>query len=310
MAKRKIDGVLLLDKGHGWSSNQALQKARWLLQAEKGGHTGVLDPFATGLLPLCFGEATKFAQCMLDADKGYRATLCLGKESTTLDGEGEIRETGTAPADVSQIEAVLGQFVGPISQIPPMHSALKRDGKALYEYAREGVEIERAPRQVTIYGISLVSYAAPELVIDVDCSKGTYIRVLAQDIGRALGCGAYLTGLRRTRTAGFTLDGSISIESFEAMGMSEREALLRPADGLLAELPELVLDERQFALVSHGQRPRVPPGVLSQGEYRLYVAAEKPDNRRFIGLGEVVVTGNGCELRSKRLLADLHHPDA
>lgn len=303
MAKRKIDGVLLLDKAHGWSSNGALQKARWLLQAEKGGHTGVLDPFATGLLPLCFGEATKFAQRMLDADKGYRATLCLGRVSTTLDGEGEISESGVAPHDAAVIAVVLQQFTGPISQVPPMHSALKRDGKALYEYARAGIEVERAPRAVTIHGIELVSYQAPELVIDVHCSKGTYIRVLADDIGKALGCGAYLTGLRRTQTAGFTLAGAVDITAFEAMSMAEREALLLPADALLAELPEFVLDDAQFQLISRGQRPRI--NACPAGEYRLYAGAETTDNRRFIGLGEVVVVGDGCELRSKRLLAGL-----
>ncbi|WP_028454364.1 tRNA pseudouridine(55) synthase TruB [Chitinilyticum litopenaei] len=308
MAKRKIDGVLLLDKGHGWSSNQALQKARWLLQAEKGGHTGVLDPFATGLLPLCFGEATKFAQRMLDADKGYRATLCLGKCSTTLDGEGEISETGVAPSERAAIERVLASFLGVISQVPPMHSALKRDGKALYEYARAGIEIERQPRQITIYSIELVSYAAPELVIDVRCSKGTYIRVLADDIGRALGCGAYLTGLRRTQTAGFTLAGTVDIAAFEALEMAEREALLLPPDVLLADLPELLLDDSQFDAIRHGQRPAL--AACPVGEYRLYVTGEKPDNRRFIGLGEVVAGKQACELRSKRLLADLHHSDA
>ena len=298
MAKRKIDGVLLLDKPFGFSSNGALQKCRWLLSAEKGGHTGVLDPFATGLLPLCFGEATKFAQRMLDADKAYRATIKLGEISTTLDGEGEISKSGEVNFDEVQVRLVLDRFMGVITQIPPMYSALKFEGKALYEYARQGVEIERAARKITIYAIDLINYSEDMLVIDVRCSKGTYIRVLADDIGKALGCGAYLTGLRRTRTAGFNIDDAISLADFEALQLSERDACLLLPDILLQDLPRIDLDEGDFSRMRHGMTvDRSAP----EGEYRLYAQGENKDNARFIGLGEAAA---GL-LRPKRLLSGL-----
>lgn len=298
MAKRKIDGVLLLDKPFGFSSNGALQKCRWLLSAEKGGHTGVLDPFATGLLPLCFGEATKFAQRMLDADKAYRATIKLGEVSTTLDGEGEIRKSGEVMCDEMQVCLVLDRFLGVITQVPPMYSALKFEGKALYEYARQGVEIERAARQIEIYSLDLIDFAEDALVIDVRCSKGTYIRVLADDIGKALGCGAYLTGLRRTRTAGFSIDDAISLADFEAMEPSARDACLLPPDVLLQDLPRMDLTDAEYARMRHGMN--VDRQSL-EGEYRLYAPGETKDNARFIGLGEVAQ----AVLRPKRLLSGL-----
>ncbi|AOX99531.1 tRNA pseudouridine(55) synthase TruB [Jeongeupia sp. USM3] len=300
MAKRKIDGVLLLDKPFGITSNAALLKCRWLLSAEKGGHTGVLDPFATGLLPLCFGEATKFAQRMLDADKGYRATIRLGQVSTTLDGEGEISDSGEAPTDPALIGRVLAAFVGEIDQVPPMHSALKHQGKALYEYARQGVEIERQARRITIYSIDVVSFAGAELVIDVSCSKGTYIRTLADDIGRMLGCGAYLTGLRRTKTAGFSLEQSVSLDVYIAMSLDEREACLLPADTLVQDMPLLTLDDEEVARCRNGMSIQRSSGWSAEGLFRLYAAAESGDNARFIGLGEVACDG---VLRPKRLLA-------
>lgn len=298
MAKRKIDGVLLFDKPFGFSSNGALQKCRWLLSAEKGGHTGVLDPFATGLLPLCFGEATKFAQRMLDADKAYRATIKLGEVSTTLDGEGEISKSGEVACDEVQVRLVLDRFLGVITQVPPMYSALKFEGKALYEYARQGVEIERAARQIEIYALDLIDFADDVLVIDVRCSKGTYIRVLADDIGKALGCGAYLTGLRRTRTAGFSIDDAISLTDFEAMELSARDACLLPPDVLLQDLPRLDLTDAEYARMRHGMN--VDRQSL-EGEYRLYAPGETKDNARFIGLGEVAQ----AVLRPKRLLSGL-----
>lgn len=298
MAKRKIDGVLLLDKPFGFSSNGALQKCRWLLSAEKGGHTGVLDPFATGLLPLCFGEATKFAQRMLDADKAYRATIKLGEVSTTLDGEGEISRSGEVTCDEVQVRLVLDRFLGVITQVPPMYSALKFEGKALYEYARQGVEIERAARQIEIYALDLIDFAEDVLIVDVRCSKGTYIRVLADDIGKALGCGAYLTGLRRTRTAGFSIDDAISLADFEAMELSARDACLLPPDVLLQDLPRLDLTDAEYARMRHGMN--VDRQSL-EGEYRLYAPGETKDNARFIGLGEVAQ----AVLRPKRLLSGL-----
>ncbi|TJZ73275.1 tRNA pseudouridine(55) synthase TruB [Chitiniphilus eburneus] len=300
MAKRKIDGVLLLDKPFGISSNNALQKARWLLSAEKAGHTGVLDPFATGLLPLCFGEATKFAQRMLDADKGYRAMVRLGQVSSTLDGEGVITDSGMAPADLAPVEAVLARFRGEIEQVPPMHSALKFEGKALYEYARQGVEIERAVRRVTIYALDVLGYDAASgvLTLDVRCSKGTYIRTLADDIGRELGCGAYLTGLVRTRTAGFSLDDAIGLDAFGQLDLPQREALLLPAETLVLDLPELRCDDADTHRMLHGMTARRPD--VAPGTFRLYGSEQSTDNARFLGLGEVGADG---VLRSKRLLS-------
>ena len=198
IVRRAVHGVLLLDKPLGLSSNQALQQAKRLYRAEKAGHTGTLDPLASGLLPLCFGAATKFAQVSLDADKAYRATLVLGQRTSTGDGEGALVEERPVNVDRAAIEAACARFTGSLLQLPPMHSALKHEGRALYEYAREGVEIEREPRQVQIYGIDIVVWHDAVLVIDVRCSKGTYIRTLAEDIGAALGCGAHLGALRRT----------------------------------------------------------------------------------------------------------------
>lgn len=297
MAKRKIDGVLLLDKPFGFSSNGALQKCRWLLSAEKGGHTGVLDPFATGLLPLCFGEATKFAQRMLDADKGYRATIRMGEVSTTLDGEGEISRSGLVDFDEARLREVLATFLGEQDQVPPMHSALKFEGKSLYEYARKGEEIERAPRRITFYSLDLVSFDGDVAVVDVRCSKGTYIRVLADDLGKRLGCGAYLAGLRRTLTGGFRLEDAVTLDDYINMDLAAREALLLPADVLLADKPALHLDEVQFERIRHGMNCL----VAGEGEFRLYAPAQNGDNARFVGLGEVV----DHQLRPKRLLANL-----
>ncbi|GGP27511.1 tRNA pseudouridine(55) synthase TruB [Silvimonas amylolytica] len=301
MAKRKIDGVLLLDKPFGVSSNNALQKARWLLQAEKAGHTGVLDPFATGLLPLCFGEATKFAQRMLDADKGYRATLQLGQVSTTLDGEGGITRSGEVTCDLSQINAVLKAFTGDIEQVPPMHSALKHQGKALYEYARQGVEIERAARAVTIYSLDIVSFERDVLVLDVSCSKGTYVRTLADDIGRVLGCGAYLAGLRRTRTAGFLLDDAIGLDELGLLEMPQREARLMAPQTLVTDLPQIELSPEDTDRILHGmsvgRRAEWPDGA---GLFQLYGSPQNGHNRAFLGLGEVA---SDDVLRPKRLLA-------
>jgi len=227
----RVDGVLLLDKPGGLSSNHALQKARRLLNAAKAGHTGTLDTIATGLLALTFGEATKFSADLLNADKAYRATLMLGVTTTTGDAEGEV--TGTAPVDVEDaaIDAVLSRYVGTIEQVPPMHSALKRDGRPLYELARAGVEVERAPRQVQVHSLRCVERAGTTLVFDVECSKGTYVRVLAEDIGEALGCGAHLTGLRRTRVGPLALEGSETLERLEQLPVEASRASLRPVDG-------------------------------------------------------------------------------
>lgn len=217
---QEIDGVLLLDKQYGFSSNQSLQRVRRMLDACKGGHTGTLDPFATGLLVCCFGKATKICGTMLDADKSYTATLRFGTETDSGDLTGTVvqqAQPDANPVTREQIDAVLPQFRGPIQQIPPMHSALKRDGRPLYEYARQGIELEREPRNVVIHELRVREWDENSLVLDVDCSKGTYIRTLAQDIGRAMGCFAHLTALRRTRVGPFNLDNSITIDQLEPM---------------------------------------------------------------------------------------------
>jgi tRNA pseudouridine55 synthase len=226
--------VLLLDKPLGFSSNDALQKAKWLLRAEKAGHTGTLDPMATGVLPLCFGAATKFSQLHLDADKTYEAVAQLGVRTATGDSEGgviarcEVPEI--TPERLAQVQA---QFTGPIVQVPPMHSALKKDGKALYEYARAGVEVEREPRQVTVFALQLSLEAPDRLKIVARVSKGTYIRTLGEDIGQVLGCGAHLVALRRTATGPFDATQCLTLAELEALSESDREARLLPVESLL-----------------------------------------------------------------------------
>jgi tRNA pseudouridine55 synthase len=247
-----VDGVLLLDKPVGLSSNDALIRAKRVLNAKKAGHTGTLDPFATGLLPLCFGEATKFSQDLLEADKTYEATVHLGIMTNTGDTEGEAIETLPVDVTEAQIEAALARFRGPILQVPPMYSALKRDGKAYYEYAREGITLEREARPVTIHGLEFISYDAPMLKIRVTCSKGTYVRVLGEDIGAALGCGAHLNALRRTQVGPLTIDGMITMEALQAH--AEPLTLLAPVDALLSSFPPLELTPELAVRFLQGQR--------------------------------------------------------
>ncbi len=276
-----MDGVLLLDKPVGLSSNQALQQVKRLYMAAKAGHTGSLDPFATGLLPICLGEATKFSHFLLDADKTYQATLRLGATTTTGDTEGDIVTTAEVSVTREIMETVLRRFMGEISQIPPMYSALKHQGKALYEYARAGVEIERPPRAVTIHSIALDELADTSAVITVSCSKGTYIRTLAEDIGKALGCGAYLTQLRRLETGGFDLGQAVTLEQLESMTLEQRDARLLPADDLLQQFPAVMLDADSAYYLCRGQ-PVWKSGMVQTGYLRLYA---EPD--RFLGLGEL-----------------------
>ncbi|OYU91312.1 MAG: tRNA pseudouridine(55) synthase TruB [Burkholderiales bacterium PBB5] len=303
--RRPVHGVLLLDKPLGWSSNDALQKAKWLLRAEKAGHTGTLDPLATGLLPLCFGAATKFSQVSLDADKAYRATLNLGVTTSTADREGEVVARRPVQTDAAAIAAALVRYTGPIAQLPPMHSALKKDGKALYEYARAGITVERTPRQITVHAIDLVSWQDDELVIDVRCSKGTYIRTLAEDIGTALGCGAHLAGLRRTGSGPLTLAGAVTLEALEAMDDAQRLALLSPPDTLLADWPTVALDADNAGRFLSGNRRRVP-GLADQAAVRVYgppLAAERRPANDTPGafLGSAHITAG--ELIADRLLS-------
>jgi tRNA pseudouridine55 synthase len=264
--RRALDGVLLLDKGLGLSSNDALVRAKRLFLAQKAGHTGTLDPLASGLLPLCFGEATKFSQDLLEADKMYEATMRLGVRTSTGDAEGEVLETRAVDAGIDhlKIEAVLARFRGTISQVPPMHSALKRDGKPLYEYARAGQIVERAAREVTIHALELLGVAIPDVTFRVTCSKGTYVRTLAEDIGAALGCGAHLVALRRTGVGALTLDGAVTLEALEAMDSAERDACLHPVDALLSTFPLVRLSAAEAKRFLQGQRLRLadlPPPV-------------------------------------------------
>ena len=250
--RRRVDGVLLLDKPSGLSSNAALQRARRAFDAEKAGHTGTLDPLASGLLPLCFGEATKFAQFLLDAAKRYTATVRFGVTTTTGDAEGEVLEMRPVTLARSDVEAVLPDFTGRLSQVPPAHSALKFEGRSHYEYARAGIDVPRPPRDIEILELALVEWSAPDAVIDVTCSKGTYIRVLAEDIGQALGCGAHLAGLRRVATGGFGIADAVTLERLEAMNEVERDATLKPAAALLRDLPSLKLAAPEAARFRQG----------------------------------------------------------
>ncbi|HKB60891.1 MAG TPA: tRNA pseudouridine(55) synthase TruB [Gallionellaceae bacterium] len=258
---RQVDGVLLFDKPLTLSSNAALQKVRRLFQAEKAGHTGTLDPLATGLLPVCFGEAAKFSSGLLDAEKAYLARVKLGATSSTGDTEGEIMPTGAPMPDEAAVRAVLRQFCGDIEQIPPMHSALKHQGKPLYEYIRKGETIAREPRRVTIHELELESFSGDVMEISVRVSKGTYIRTLAEDIGHTLGCGAHLLALRRTATAWFSIGDAYTLEQLEAMSAEQRDACLLPVDSLLPEMPVLDLDAGEVRRLAQGQRIRLQCGM-------------------------------------------------
>ena len=271
-----VDGVLLLDKPVGLSSNDALIKAKRFMNAKKAGHTGTLDPFATGLLPLCFGEATKFSQDLLEADKTYDTTVHLGITTNTGDTEGEAIATKEVNVTREQIEAVLEQFRGPILQVPPMYSALKRDGKAYYEYAREGITLEREARPVTILDLKFLDYTAPFLKLSVTCSKGTYIRVLGEDIGNALGCGAHLNALRRTQVGALTMDGMVTLEDIGAH--AKPTELLAPVDALLSTFPAVKLTEELAKRFLHGQRLALGKEAVEvpaeQGRVRVYHDAQ------------------------------------
>ncbi len=291
--KRAINGVLLLDKPLGFSSNQALQKVKWLFQASKAGHTGTLDPLATGLLPVCLGEATKFAQYVTDADKTYIATIKLGATTTTGDAEGEVLRTFTVDVTPSQFSAACQQFIGEISQVPPMYSALKHEGKALYTYAREGVDIARQARLISIKSIIVDNFVADIAQISVTCSKGTYIRTLAEDIGAALNCGAHLIGLRRTETAGYLLPNAVTIEQLETMPIEARDALLLPVGSAIESLPKVILNADAVYYLMQGQ-PVWQAGKIAQGELRLY-----DENQQFLGLGFLQDDG---KIAPKRLI--------
>ncbi len=290
-----VDGVLLLDKPVTWSSNDALIKAKRLLNALKAGHTGTLDPFATGLLPLCFGEATKFSQDLLEADKTYQTVVHLGVQTTTGDTEGDV--TASMPVSVTeeQVRQILPQFIGDILQVPPMYSALKRDGKAYYEYAREGITLERVARPVRIHRLELVSYDAPFLTLNVCCSKGTYIRVLGEDIGAALGCGAHLNQLRRTAVGHLTLENSIELDALAQLEDAQRLALLAPVDALLSSFPSIDLNQELARRFLQGQRLAMGKEGLHLPDYlgrvRVYGLVAGEAQAKLIGSGLVTELG-------------------
>jgi tRNA pseudouridine55 synthase len=259
-ARQRVDGVLLLDKPSGISSNAALQRARRALNAEKAGHTGTLDPLASGLLPLCFGEATKFARFLLDADKRYTATVRFGVTTTTHDAEGAVVAIAPVGIDRAMLEAALPAFRGAIRQIPPAHSALKHQGRSHYEYARAGIDVPRAPRDVRIATLSLTAWEPPDATFDVESSTGTSARSRAADLGAALGCGAHLAALRREATGGFSIAAAVPLDAFEALPPDARAGALLPVDALLATLPVLRVPAGDAEDLRHGRSISLPDG--------------------------------------------------
>ena len=306
--RRPVHGVLLLDKPLGLSSNQALQKAKWLLRAEKAGHTGTLDPLATGVLPLCFGAATKFSQIQLESDKTYEAVLLLGQKTSTADAEGEVIATRPVPDITPELLAEMTQrFTGPLAQIPPMYSALKKDGKALYEYARKGEEVEREARNVTIYKLNMAlvhdSRASEAIKMIVRCSKGTYIRTLGEDIGEAIGCGAHLGSLRRIETGGFVVGQCVTLAELEAMSEAERDARLLPPQSLVANYPSVILDADNSGRFLSGLRRRGEPGQWGVDVPLVQVFGTNPPS--FLGSAHITAD----ELIPQRLLSPIEIQD-
>jgi tRNA pseudouridine55 synthase len=297
LASRKyaVDGVLLLDKPTGITSNAAIQRVKRLFSAEKAGHVGTLDPMASGLLPVCLGEATKFSTDTFSADKSYEADVLLGVTTTTGDSEGDVLTRKAVSVNQYQVADVLIRFTGALQQIPPMYSALKRDGKPLYAYAREGVTVERAPRSITIHNIKLLDFTGDRIKLGVRCSKGTYIRVLAEDIGNALGCGASLAGLRRTSVGDFGLQRAVTLDTLERLAAELRTGSLLPVDCLVAGLVAVVLSTEAVSRVVQGQAAQVEAAGGVVGLVRLYA-----QDGQFVGLGELQPGGR---LSPKRLLA-------
>jgi tRNA pseudouridine55 synthase len=288
---RRVDGFLLYDKPKGRSSNAALQHVRRIFRAERAGHTGTLDPMASGLLVICFGQSTRFAGELLGAPKTYLAELTLGTRTDTGDAEGKVISSKPFELDASDLEPVLGKFQGEILQVPPMHSALKRDGVPLYRLARQGIEVPRNPRPVTIHSICLQRVSLPTLQILVTCSKGTYIRVLAEDIGQTLGCGAFLSGLVRLGLGPFQLQEAQSDESLASLSEVERDLCLQPPDRLISTFPGLILEPGAAERFGHGQA--IAAKASQSGEHRVYDAAGQ-----FLGTG--VADGLGM-LHPKRV---------
>nr|WP_313091293.1 tRNA pseudouridine(55) synthase TruB [Moraxella sp. CTOTU48268] len=292
-AKSIVSGVLLIDKPQGMTSQQVVSKVKYLLKSDvhdskKAGHTGTLDPMATGLLPICLGEATKFSHYQLDAIKSYQAIIKLGEQTDTGDAEGQIIATSPVPhVTQAMLQSVTAQFLGEIMQVPPMYSALKKDGKKLYELAREGIEVERAARPLIIYELSLTPLSDQQLQLTVTCSKGTYVRVLAEDIAKALGTLGYLTALRRIRTGDFDIANAITLADFAALDVAARFDKLLAVDACVHSLPSLVLDDSQSKRIQQGQRLNVKATILTQ---QLILTANQTfrlfdDQQQFLGTG-------------------------
>lgn len=289
MAKKKgrdLHGIILLDKPQGGSSNGVMQQVKRYFQANKAGHTGALDPLATGMLPICFGEATKFSQHLLDADKCYLVTAKLGERTDTSDAEGEVIAVKSVNVNLAQIKEALPHFTGDLQQVPTMFSALKHQGKPLYEYARAGITVEREARPITIFSLEFIEYQAPYLTLSVHCSKGTYIRTLIDDLGEYLGCGAHVTMLRRTKVANYPYSAMVTMEQLGQLAQQQDfaalDALLLPMDTAIADLPQLMLSLEQAQKLIFGQRIKLEPSPAA-ALYRIY-----DENSRFLGVAEVI----------------------
>lgn len=283
---RDIHGVFLLDKPQGMSSNDILQKVKRIYQANKAGHTGALDPLATGMLPICLGEATKFSQFLLDSDKRYLVTAKLGERTDTSDAEGQIVQTRPMNIKLEQIYPALDKFRGNLMQVPTMFSALKHQGKPLYEYARQGITVERDARPITIFELKFIDYQAPYLTLEVHCSKGTYIRTLIDDLGEELGCGAHVTMLRRIAVANYPQNAMLSYEQLqqlaESQDLAQLDQYLLPMDSAVSQLPSLKLNEQQSQAVSFGQRLKFDNPNQLQGQIRLF-----SHQNQFLGIAEI-----------------------
>ena len=292
---RDIDGVFLLDKPQGMSSNDIMQKVKRAFQANKAGHTGALDPLATGMLPICLGEATKFSQFLLDADKRYVVTAKLGERTDTSDAEGQVVETRPVKVETSQILAALEQFRGDILQVPTMFSALKHNGKPLYEYARAGITVERDARPITIFELNFIEYQAPFLTLEVHCSKGTYIRTLVDDLGEVLGCGAHVTVLRRTAVADYPAEKMMTWDALQALAeQGDLDQHLLPIDTAVSKLPALKLNAEQSKGIGFGQRVKFANEAKLRGQVRLF-----SDKNIFLG---VALIDDNNVIRPQRLI--------
>ncbi|HDR0618650.1 TPA: tRNA pseudouridine(55) synthase TruB [Pasteurella multocida] len=295
---RDIDGVFLLDKPQGMSSNDIMQKVKRVFQANKAGHTGALDPLATGMLPICLGEATKFSQFLLDADKRYQVTAKLGERTDTSDAEGQVVETRDVQVDVQDILAALPHFRGDLMQVPTMFSALKHQGKPLYEYARAGITVEREARPITIFDLQFIAYDAPYLTLEVHCSKGTYIRTLVDDLGEYLGCGAHVTVLRRTAVANYSVEAMMDWDTLQVLAAQQDLALLDqhllPTDSAVSVLPALHLNQEQSKAISFGQRVKFDNPTQLTGQVRLF-----SDTQQFLG---VALLNEHNVIRPQRLM--------